>query len=229
MKKLFAVFIFLFTIFSSLYAQDTISKDNKWFTEFLIANSSGFTLNLLNGTDLAIGRRIFKNTDLRIVGGFNVNNSDNNGRRSDPFEITDKYTSESSYDRYSTGLDILYRISIVKGLMFKTGPGYEYEFSQNEYEDHNIASDGTTRESKQKYKDYVNHFKLIGSFQYNFTGNIYVFIQGQVMYNRSHTTILSTSNIIYLEGGTYNYSQSSDYKQNSFQFDNFFLGGGITF
>jgi hypothetical protein len=226
MKKLIAVFILLLSFQSSLYAQDTISKDNKWFTEFLIANSSGFTLNLFNGTDLAIGRRIFKNTDLRIVGGFSANSNDSRGNIINNSYLLEN-SSETSYHRYSSGLDILYRIRIVTGLTFKIGLGYEYVYSVNDHSS-NIKRVDEINDLTFRYKIYSNNFKTIGSFHYNFTGNIYVFIQGQLIYIRSHETALSIDNSIY-GGKTYHSSSSNDYKTNSFQLDNFFLGGGVSF
>ena len=218
--------ILLLTIASSLFAQDTVKKDNKWFTEFQIANSTGFTLDLLNGADLAIGRRIFKNIDLRLVGGFN---SDDEDRNYTGMNISNN--ENISYDRYSIGFDILYRIQIVKDLMFKTGIGCGYFFSKNNViRNSNYIQPGETgfQTDNRERKDYTNNFRAVGSFNYSFTNNIYAFVQVYLTYGNSHGTEYQSSYINY-NGKENIYSSSYDFKNNEFNADDLILGGGISF
>jgi len=218
--------ILLLLITSPVVAQDTVKTDNLWFTEFQIANSSGFTLDLLNGADLAIGRRIFKNVDLRLVGGFNSDDADGN---SNGLGTSESY--KNTYDRYSLGLDILYRIKIVKDLLFKTGLGYEYYFYKTNYtrtSNYNSNGDSGYQTDNSIRKDYVNNFRAVGSFNYSFTNNIYVFVQVYLTYGNSHGTEYQTSYRNY-NGEEFTNSYSTDYKNNSFNADNLILGGGISF
>jgi len=218
--------ILLLLITSPLFAQDTVKTDNLWFTEFQIANSTGFTLDLLNGADLAIGRRILKNTDLRIIGGFNTDESDGNTIGD---YAMDNY--KNTYDRYSLGFDILYRIRIVNDLLFKTGLGYEYNFLKNNYTrtSNYIGSGESGYQTDQSIrKNYVNNFRAVGSFNYSFTNNIYVFVQVYLTYGNSHGTEYQTSYRIY-NGKEFSNSYSSDYKNDNFNADNLILGGGISF
>ena len=213
-------------IASTLSAQDTNRTDNKWFTEFQIANSTGFTLDLLNQADLAIGRRIMKNTDLRIVGGFY--NDDEDGNTSGNSLFNDY---NASYDRYSAGIDILYRIKIVKDLLFKTGLGYEYYFSEsNIIRNNNYQSVGETGYGTDQSirKDYSNNFRAIASFNYSFTGNIYAFVQVYITYENSHGTDYQTSYRNF-NGKEYTNSYSTNFKNNSFKADDLIFGGGISF
>lgn len=218
--------ILLLLITSPLFAQDTVKTDNLWFTEFQIANSTGFTLDLLNGADLAIGRRIIKNVDLRLVGGFNSDDGDGN---SNGLGTSDSY--KNIYDRYSLGLDILYRIKIAKDLLFKTGLGYEYYFYKTNYtRTSNYSGNGDSgyQTDNSIRKDYLNNFRAVGSFNYSFTNNIYVFVQVYLTYANSHGTEYQTSYRNY-NGEEFTNSYSTDYKYNSFKADNLILGGGISF
>ena len=218
--------ILLLLITSPAFAQDTVKTDNLWFTEFQIANSTGFTLDLLNGADLAIGRRIFKNTDLRLVGGFNTDQNDGNQIG---IGSTDIY--KNTFDRYSAGIDILYRIKIVKDLLFKTGLGYEYYYSKNNStSNYNYVGNGDTGygTDQTERKNYTNNFRVTGSFNYSFTNNIYVFVQVYLTYGNSHGTDNQSSYRNY-NGEEFSNSYSSDYKNNSFNADNLILGGGISF
>lgn len=220
------ILILLLLITSPLFAQDTVKTDNLWFTEFQIANSSGFTLDLLNGADLAIGRRIFKNTDLRILGGFYTDDGDRNGTGIGISNI-DNYTS----DRYSMGFDILYRIKIVKDLLFKTGIGYEYYFYKTNFtrnSNYNAIEESGYQTDQSIRKDYENHFRAVGYFNYSFTNNIYAFVQVYLTFVNSHGTEYQTSYRNY-NGKEYSNSYSYDFKYNSFNTDNLILGGGISF
>ncbi len=219
------IFIILVTS-SAVLAQDTVKTDNKWFTEFQIANSTGFTLDLLNGADLAIGRRIFKNTDLRIVGGYN---SDDGDRNANGIGISNN--DKDIYDRYSLGFDILYRIRIVKDLLFKSGLGYEYYYSKNDYtRTSSYISNGESgyQTDHSIRKNYENHFRAVGSFNYSFTNNIYAFVQMYLTYENSHGTEYQTSYRNYT-GKEYSNSFSYDFKNDNFNADNLILGGGISF
>ena len=220
------ILILLLLITSPLFAQDTVKTDNLWFTEFQIANSTGFTLDLLNGADLAIGRRIFKNTDLRIVGGYN---SDDGDRNANGIGISNN--DKNIYNRYSLGFDILYRIRIVKDLLFKTGLGYEYNYTKNNYTrtssyigngDSGYGTDQSIR------KNYLNNFRAVGSFNYSFTNNIYAFVQVYLTYGKSHGTEYQTSYRNY-NGKEYSNSYSYDHNNDTFNADNLILGGGISF
>ncbi len=216
---IFSVNLFINT--ASLLAQDSTKKDYLWFTEFQIANSSGFTLDLFNQGDLAIGRRIFKNVDLRLVGGYYSNDYEETG-----------YESRISYnnnDNYSAGIDILYRIKIVKDLLFKGGIGYEYKFSksersssQNSYENEIYSSNY----SVSKY--YDNYYKAIGIFSYSFTNNIYIYVQTYLRYGNSHYTNYDTS---FYNNGYEEFLNTNSYDggNSSFNMDNLTLGGGISF
>ncbi len=218
--------ILLLFITSSLFAQDTVKSDNKWFTEFQIANSSGFTLDLLNGADLAIGRRIIKNIDLRIVGGFNTDDGDRNA-----YGIGISSIDKSTYYRYNLGFDILYRIKIVKDLLFKTGIGYEYYFWKSNFtrnSSYNSIGESGYQTDQSERKSYENHFRAVGSFNYSFTNNIYAFVQVYLTYADSHGTEYQTSYRNY-NGKEYTNSYSYDNKNNTFNADNLILGGGISF
>lgn len=220
------IFIILFLITSSLFAQDSAKTDNKWFTEFQIANSTGFTLDLLNQADLAIGRRIFKNVDLRLVGGFYTDDKDRNVGG-----IGISNTENIKYDNYSIGFDILYRIKIVKDLIFKTGLGYEYYFSKSNYTRNFTYNDigGSGYGTEQSIgKNYENRFRAVGYFNYSFTGNIYAFVQVYLTYSKSHGTELQSSYRDY-NGKVYYISYSYDNSGDSFNADNLILGGGISF
>lgn len=218
--------ILLLIITSPLFAQDTVKTDNLWFTEFQIANSSGFTLDLLNGADLAIGRRIFKNIDLRLVGGFNSDEDEGS-------QIGDgsTYGNKNTFNRYSAGIDILYRIKIVKDLLFKTGLGYVYYYSKsNSTRNLNYVGNGESGygTDQAERKNYENNFRAIGSFNYSFTNNIYLFVQIYLTYRNSHATDYQSQYRNY-NGKEYYNSYSTDYKYNSFNADNLILGGGISF
>ena len=218
--------ILLLLITSPVFAQDTVKTDNKWFTEFQIANSTGFTLDLLNGADLAIGRRIFKNTDLRIVGGFYSDDGDRSGTGIGISNI-DNYTS----DRYSIGFDILYRIKIVKDLLFKTGLGYEYYFYKTNFtrsSNFNSIGESGYQTDQSIRKDYENRIRATGSFNYSFTNNIYAFVQVYLTYGKSHGTEYQTSYRNY-NGKEYSNSYSYDHNNDTFNADNLILGGGISF
>ena len=218
--------ILLLLITSSVLAQDTVKTDNLWFTEFQIANSTGFTLDLLNQADLAIGRRIFKNVDLRLVGGFYTDDED---RIAGGIGI---YNSDNfKYNNYSIGFDILYRIKIVKDLLFKTGIGYEYYFSKANYTrttDYNSIGETGSGTDQSIRKDYTNNSGAGGSVKYGFTNNIYVFVQAYLTYGNSHGTEFQSSYRNY-NGKEYYTSYSYDYSGDSFNADNLILGGGISF
>lgn len=113
--------------FCFVFAQDTTRIDNKWFTEFQVANSNGFNLDFFNGGDISIGRRFIKDIDLRLNFGYSHSKYESNYGI-----VIGSQSSESKSYSVSPGIDFLYRIKVYKDLLFKIGFGYQYKFRRSE-------------------------------------------------------------------------------------------------
>lgn len=206
--------IFIFLLFLPVvYAQDSVKTDNKWFTEFQVANSSGFTVDFIDGANLSVGRNFIKNIDLRLNFGFSTSDYESE-------QLAVGSNSQSSSNSLNTGLDLLHRIQIVKDLFFKVGVGYEYSYSKNRSDGEHTEEEIIVKSNNDR-TTYGNLFKLISSFLYHYTDNIYTFVQGNISYekfeikerfNRTGTPEISIER-----------------QNNSFKLGNLILGAGISF
>lgn len=207
--------ILLLFLSSNIFAQDSTVTGNKWFAELQIANSGGWRTDLIHEANISVGGLYFKNIFFRINGGFYSGDATNN-----IFQISTINDDPLTLHRYTGGADLLYGIHVTRKIIFKTGLGYEYTFSKKDL----TIIDNTPFPEHHERKDFANIYKLIESFNYNFTDNIYAFIQFHFAYERHHGSQKDRTILDETE-----YLDDFIYKENHLRLDNFILGGGINF
>jgi hypothetical protein len=213
MKIRVLIILFLFSV--NIYSRDTTVTANDWFAEIRLADSKGWTLDVRQEADISIGRRMFKNIFFRMNGGFNSVKTYNN------IFLVNIINNENNLilHRYSGGVDVLYAIEISRKLTFKTGIGFEYFYSKK-----NLSVADPPYLSDHERKDFASHYKLIQSFNYSFTKNIYAYIQFHIAYERHHGT--QKDHEVYEDK---EFFDQFDYKERNIILNNFILGGGISF